>query len=212
MDEILVTFLLTYRTTPNSTLPQQQSPAELFLGRKPRTSLDLLLPPKQPTGCDTKMERQFNRKHGAVMRGFEVKEQVYVQHHHSQDWKAASVSKQIGGRLYDVTLTDGSTRRFHVNEMRPRATHRTEDHFADFLTGFELPVPRTQAAREGTGPADEWTADENQKTSSQELNKRDNIEREQPSNVIVEPRRSKRGHIPKKQFELNPYKKKYQHP
>jgi len=89
MDEILDTFLLTYRTTPNSTLPQQQSPAELFLGCKPRTSLDLLLPPKQPTGRDTKMERQFNRKHGAVARGFKVKDPVYVRHHHSQDWKAA---------------------------------------------------------------------------------------------------------------------------
>jgi len=161
MDEILDTFLLTYRTTPNSTLPQQPSPPELFLGRKPRTSLDLLLPPKQPTGRDTKMERQFNRKHGAVTRGFEVKDQVYVRHHHSQDWKAASVRKQVGGRLYEVTLTDGSTHRFHVNQMRPRATHWTEDHFADFLTGFELPVPRTQTAREGIGPADERTADEN---------------------------------------------------
>jgi hypothetical protein len=108
MDEILDTFLLTYRTTPNATLPQQQCPAELFLGRKPRTSLDLLLPTKQPTGRDTKMERQFNHKHGVVMQGFEVEDPVYVRHHHSQDWKAASVSKQIGGRLYDVTLTDGS--------------------------------------------------------------------------------------------------------
>jgi len=89
MDEILDTFLLTYRTTPKSTLPQQQSPAESFLGRTPRTSLDLLLPPKQPTGRDTKMERQFNRKHGAVARGFKVKDPVYVRHHHSQDWKAA---------------------------------------------------------------------------------------------------------------------------
>jgi transposase InsO family protein len=53
MDEILDTFLLTYRTTPTATLPQQQYPAELFLGRKPRTSLDLLLPTKQPTGRDT---------------------------------------------------------------------------------------------------------------------------------------------------------------
>jgi transposase InsO family protein len=38
MDKILDTFLLTYRTTPNSTLPQQQSSAEMFIGRKPRTT------------------------------------------------------------------------------------------------------------------------------------------------------------------------------
>ena len=121
MDEILDTFLLTYRTTPKTTLLQQQSPAELFLGCTPRTSLDLLLLPKQPTERDTTMERQFNRKHGAVTRGFKVEDPVYVRHHHSQDWKATSVSKQIRGRLYDITFTDGSTCRFHVNQMSPRA-------------------------------------------------------------------------------------------
>jgi len=72
-------------------------------------------------------------------------------------------------------------------------------------------VPRTQATREGTGPADERTADENKKNSSQEHTKGDNNERE-PSKVVVEPRLSKRGHIPKKHFELNPDKKKYQYP
>ena len=59
MDKILDTFLLAYRTKPSVTLPQRCR-AELFFGRKPRTTLDLLLPTKQPTGRDTKMERQFN--------------------------------------------------------------------------------------------------------------------------------------------------------
>jgi transposase InsO family protein len=48
LDKMVDTFVLTYRTTPNSTLPQQQCPAEMFLGRKPRTTLDLLLPTEQP--------------------------------------------------------------------------------------------------------------------------------------------------------------------
>ena len=95
-DKILDTFLLPYRTTPNSTLPQQRSPAELFLGRKPRTTLDLLLPTKQPSGHDEEMERQFNRRHGAVTRKFEVGDPVHVRYRHSQDWEAASVNKQIG--------------------------------------------------------------------------------------------------------------------
>jgi len=51
VDKILDTFLLAYRTTPSSSLPQR-CPAELFFGRKPRTTLDLLLPTKQPTGRD----------------------------------------------------------------------------------------------------------------------------------------------------------------
>jgi transposase InsO family protein len=78
VDKILDTFLLSYRTTPNTTLPQQRCPAELFFRRKPRTTLDLLLPTKQPTGCDTKMELQFNRRHGAVKRNFDTRDPVYV--------------------------------------------------------------------------------------------------------------------------------------
>jgi transposase InsO family protein len=52
VDKILDTFLLAYRMSPSSTLPQQRCPAELFFGCKPRTTLDLLLPTKQPTGRD----------------------------------------------------------------------------------------------------------------------------------------------------------------
>ena len=147
MDKILDTFLLTYRTTPNSTLPKQQSPAEMFLGRKPRTTLDLLLPTKQLSGHDKKMERQFNRRHGAVARKFEVGDPVQVRYRHSQDWKAATVTKQIGGRLYDITLTDGSRWRSHVNQMRLRHIHHTADYLVDFFDGFNLPAPRTHVYR-----------------------------------------------------------------
>jgi len=69
----------------------------MFLGRKPRTTLDLLLPTKQPSGHDEEMERQFNRRHGAVTQKFEAGDPVHVRYRHSQDWKAASVNKQIGG-------------------------------------------------------------------------------------------------------------------
>jgi hypothetical protein len=105
------------------------------------------------------MERQFIRRHGAVTWKFEVGDPVHVRYRHSQDWKAASVNKQIGGRLYDVTLTDGSTRRFHVNQMRPRSTHQTADRLADFFNGFNLPVPRIQVTKEEMGPVEEQTAD-----------------------------------------------------
>jgi glycerol-3-phosphate O-acyltransferase len=78
VDKILDTFLLAYRMTPSSTLQQQHCPAELFFGRKPQTTLDLLLLTKQPMGRDIKMECQFNRRHGAVARNFDRGDPVYV--------------------------------------------------------------------------------------------------------------------------------------
>jgi hypothetical protein len=119
----------------------------MFLGRKSRTTLDLLLPTKEPAGHDEKMERQFNRRHGAVARKFEVGDTVQERFQHTQDWRAASVKKRVGGRLYNVTLTHESILRFHVKQMRSRYTHNTADNLADFLDGFNLTVPHNQVAR-----------------------------------------------------------------
>jgi transposase InsO family protein len=55
MEKILDTFLLTFRTTPCLTLQSQQSPAEMLLGRKPRTTLDILLQTKQSSGHNESM-------------------------------------------------------------------------------------------------------------------------------------------------------------
>ena len=81
--------------TPSATLPQQRCLAEPFFGRKPRTTLDLLLATKQPTRRNTKMERQFNCHHGAVERNFHGGDPVYVRYRQSHDWMAGSVAKRI---------------------------------------------------------------------------------------------------------------------
>jgi hypothetical protein len=166
------------------------------------------------------MERQFNRHHGAVPRKFEVADPVQVQYRHTDEWKAASVSKWIGARLYEVTLTDGSRRRFHVNQIRPRSTHQTADqtaaqsadHYLDFLCGFNLPVPSTKGTREEPGPVADLTADLLPGTSSQGSPRLEDNQEQIPSKVSGEPRKSKRGHIPKRKFELDPAGKKYQYP
>jgi len=68
------------------------------------------------------MERQFNSRHGAVARNFDGGEPFYVRYRQSHDWKTRSDAKRIGGRLYEVTLADGSTSRFHANQMPLRYT------------------------------------------------------------------------------------------
>ena len=78
-----------------STLPQQCCPAELFFERKPWTTLDLLLPTKQPMGRALKMECQFNRRHGAVECNLDGGDPVCVRYHQSHDWMAGSVAKRI---------------------------------------------------------------------------------------------------------------------
>jgi hypothetical protein len=91
-----------------------------------------------------------------------------VRFRQSHDWQAASVVKRIGGSLY-VTLADGSTRRFHANQMRLRSTQQTEHEFTEFANTFILPVRRPQAANRETGPLDEHAVDHKQETSIQDL-------------------------------------------
>jgi hypothetical protein len=128
--------------------------------------MELLLPTKQPTGPDLKMERQFNRRHGVVARNFDGGNHVYVRSHRSHEWKAGSVAKRIGGRLYDLTLADGSTRRFHANQMRLTSTQLMEDECTGFANAFNLPFRRPQVANGYTGHADEHAVDHNQETSN----------------------------------------------
>ncbi|KAL3084100.1 hypothetical protein niasHS_008739 [Heterodera schachtii] len=79
-----------------------------------------LRPPIRPTEKDLKMEAQFNRKHGARFRSFNVGDQVFARHKKGEDWKAGKISER-NGVIYTVQFTDNSTARFHANQLHARA-------------------------------------------------------------------------------------------
>uniref|UniRef100_A0A183CHH4 RNA-directed DNA polymerase n=1 Tax=Globodera pallida TaxID=36090 RepID=A0A183CHH4_GLOPA len=114
----LETFLLTYRTTPSDTL-NGKSPAELFLGRRPRIGLDLLRPPPAYTKKDLKMEAYFNRKHGARPRAFKMGEDVFARHRKSGIWRAGTITDRRGV-IYTVEFRDKTANRFHANQLNSR--------------------------------------------------------------------------------------------
>ncbi|KIH65978.1 reverse transcriptase [Ancylostoma duodenale] len=115
-----------YRTTPNSSL-NEKTPAEVFLGRKLRTRLSLLVP--QPDDIEDplakarreRMEQQFARKHGVVKRKFEVGDKVFA-----REWKApqfhwvkGTMVRRLGSVNYEVEL-DGRIVHKHANQLRFR--------------------------------------------------------------------------------------------
>jgi hypothetical protein len=95
--------------------------------------------------------------------------------------------------------------------MRLRSTQLTDDDFTEFANAFNLPVRLPQFAKGGTGHLDEHAVDHNQQTSNQGTPPSDDVKLEQSSNALSESRRSKRRHIPKKQFELDPRRKTYKY-
>jgi hypothetical protein len=97
--------------------------------------------------------------------------------------------------------------------MRPRSTDQAEDPTArelrELLSVFNLPVPGNKGTREEPVPAADRTADLLPGTSSQGSPRLEDNQEQIPSKVSMEPRKSKRGHIPKRKFELDPAGKRY---
>jgi len=136
-----------------------------------------------------------------------VGDTVYARYRQSQDWMTGSVAKRIGGRLYDVTLANGSTHRFYANQMRSRSIQLMDDDFTAFPDTFNLPIRRLQATNGETRHLDKHAVDHNEQPIKQGTPALDDANPEQTSNTLPALRRSKRGHIPKKQFELDPSRK-----
>ncbi|MFH4981910.1 hypothetical protein AB6A40_008619 [Gnathostoma spinigerum] len=127
--EALQTFLLSYRTTPNATL-SNRSPAEVLLGRRLRTSLDLICPTSPaPLRRDNIMEHQFNRAHGPRNRSFAREDFVLLRDHRSPQpqWTTGQLPRRHGSVLYDVQVGSDVWRR-HTNQLR--RCHQVQDNAA----------------------------------------------------------------------------------
>lgn len=122
LDENLETFLKTYRTTPNDNCPSRKSPAEIMFGRKTRTVFDLLKPIDKSTAKrNIKMEEQFNKKHGAKLRNFDIDELVFVQIHKNNNWhwEEGVIKRKVGAVNYIVSISHRDIQA-HANQLKRR--------------------------------------------------------------------------------------------
>ena len=114
-------FLFHYRTTPHSTTGV--TPAQLLLGRKPRTHLDLMHP-DIATDVQTKQDKQIeDRNKGTKKRELEINDRVYVRDLPTgSTWMQGKIIAKRGPRSYLVELPDGRVFRRHIDNLRDRAT------------------------------------------------------------------------------------------
>lgn len=120
--DVLQRFLQRYRITPNAQLPNHCTPAEIMLGRKMKSSLDLIKPKvKFDLVRDTTMETNFNIKHGAKERTFSSKQKVFVRDFRGGKtiWSPAVIIERIGNVIYTIGC-DGLVWRRHANQIRAR--------------------------------------------------------------------------------------------
>ncbi|XP_039450654.1 uncharacterized protein K02A2.6-like [Culex pipiens pallens] len=124
LEEAIDTFLQCYRSTPCRSAPEGKSPAEVLLGGRIRTSLELMKPPSSfYKDSSSKQDQQFDRKHGAKAKIFEPKYGVFAKVHHGNEWSwvPGEVVERIGTVMYNVWLPDRQQLiRSHSNQLRKR--------------------------------------------------------------------------------------------
>ncbi len=120
IQERLSKFLFTYRITPQTTTGI--APAQLLMGRRPRSRLDTLFP-----DITQRVEKQQSKQaqqhdNSKPLRTFAVGDTVYVRDFTtaSPTWIPGKVTKVTGPLSYHVELESGCVVRRHVDAIRRR--------------------------------------------------------------------------------------------
>ena len=101
-------FLLQYRITPDSTTGT--SPAELLLGRRPRTQLDLVLPDMTTKVQKKQQAQKESHDKQSTLRSFKVGDTVYVRKLPSNDdWIPGTIIRTTGPLSFVIQLETGQT-------------------------------------------------------------------------------------------------------
>ena len=130
LEQRLSRLLFMYRLTPHTTTGR--SPAELILGRQPRSRLDLL----KPNITERVEQKQFNQKlthdKSSVTRDFQEGEEVYAKNFsaHGPRWLAGHITKLTGPVSVEIQLEDHSQIRRNFDQIRKKAT-TTENTTSD---------------------------------------------------------------------------------
>ena len=113
-------FLFTYRLTPHSTT--RVSPAELLMGHRLRSRLDLLFPDIRDRVQSQQEKQQQYHDDSKLLRTFDVGDNVYAEDFRARGsrWIPGIVKKRTGPLSYIIELHDGHLFRRHVDNVRKR--------------------------------------------------------------------------------------------
>ena len=115
----LATTLMSYRLTPQSTTGI--SPAELLLGRQPRSRLDLLKPHTAEQVEKNQLRQKKQHDARARDRDLQPGDNVFVRnYHHGGRWLPGVIQRRTGPVSFQVKLTDGREHRCHQDQVRRR--------------------------------------------------------------------------------------------
>ena len=119
INDAVIDFLATYRSTPQSTT--NQTPSEMLNNRRLRTTLDLLHP------CNTDIVKAQQRQKAIYdlttkPHQFRVGDLVWTRNYRKgKRWMPGSITRQIGNVMYEIFTKElNMTWRRHANQLRTR--------------------------------------------------------------------------------------------
>ena len=86
------------------------------------------------------MEEQFNRKHGARQRSFDLQDAVFARHRSTQEWRPGRISNRRGV-IYEVAFEDGHQVGFTRTSSCEIPDLAVDDTLDVFNDTFGLPLP-----------------------------------------------------------------------
>lgn len=135
VEERLSKFLFKYRITPHSTtgIP----PAELLMGGRLRSRLDLLQPDLPSKIEFSQATQKSNHDLKKPYRTFVKGDLVYAENFTSnnQKWMPGIIDKVTGPLSYVIKLPDESTIRRHIDHIKARENHVNDNHVDDNADG-----------------------------------------------------------------------------
>ncbi len=116
----LAKILMTYRLAPQTTTGS--SPAELLLGRRPWSRLDLLKPSTADRVESQQRKQKAQHDAKAKERRFEIGDAIFIRNYRDGErWLSGHIVEKTGPISMVVELSNGQKRRCHVDQIRKRA-------------------------------------------------------------------------------------------
>ena len=166
MNTRLARVLLSYRITPQATTGV--APAELLLGRRPRTRLDLCKPHTAERVEGRQLQQKVGHDKKARARDLCVGDAVLVRNFGAgQKWLLGEIFEKTGPVSYRVRLENGDRRRCHLDQLRLRqvsADGQGASEFADSSdsVGGDSDVPSFSSSPECEAVSTESTEPQSQ--------------------------------------------------
>ena len=186
--------LFTYCITPQSTTGV--SPAELLMGRRPKSRLDLL----KPNVSDRVEKKQYQHKQdhdrSAKSRVFSTGQQVYVKNNGAGSvWLRGTIIETTGPVSFRVKLEDGREWQCHQDHLRQGEPVTqpviSQDKMvaSDFATDSSTSESDITSATDGPGESEDPDAEDSQNQSAAAAQTDSPTARAYPTRVRLPPQR-----------------------